>query len=35
MYRTLFAVAATLFVVTLAMNVVSNRVLGRFREVYE
>jgi phosphate transport system permease protein len=34
-YQTIFAVAALLFVVTFSMNVVSHRVLGRFREVYE
>ena len=34
-YRTIFAVAALLFVITLAMNVGANRILRRFREVYE
>ncbi len=34
-YRTLFAVSSALFVVTLAMNVLSQWVLARFREVYE
>lgn len=34
-YRSLFAVGMTLFVITLAMNVVSQRILGRFREAYE
>ena len=34
-YRTIFAVAFTLFLITLAMNVVSQVVLHRFREQYE
>ncbi len=34
-YQTIFAVAALLFAITLFMNVVANRVLRRFREVYE
>lgn len=34
-YRTLFAVAATLFVMTFALNVAANRVARRFREAYE
>ena len=34
-YRTLFAVAMTLFLITLAMNVMSQWVLSRFREEYE
>src|SRR5690606_16307825 len=34
-YRTIFAVGLTLFMVTLAVNVISNIVLRRFREVYE
>jgi phosphate transport system permease protein len=34
-YQTLFAVGMTLFVVTLAMNVLSQWVLARFREEYE
>lgn len=34
-YRSLFAVGMTLFVITLAMNVVSQRILTRFREAYE
>jgi len=33
-YRTLFAVAMTLFLITLAMNVVSQWFLARFREEY-
>ena len=34
-YRTLFAVAMTLFLITLAMNVMSQWVLARFREEYQ
>jgi len=34
-YQTIFAVGALLFAITLIMNVVANRVLRRFREVYE
>jgi phosphate transport system permease protein len=34
-YQTIFAVGALLFVITLAMNVIANRVLGHFREAYE
>ncbi len=34
-YRTIFAVGLTLFVVTLLVNIISNVVLRRFREVYE
>jgi phosphate transport system permease protein len=34
-YLSLFAVGATLFVITLAMNVASGLVLRRFREAYE
>lgn len=34
-YRTIFAVGLTLFAMTLTMNIVSNMVLKRFREVYE
>jgi phosphate transport system permease protein len=34
-YQTLFAVGMTLFLVTLAMNVLSQWVLARFREEYE
>jgi phosphate transport system permease protein len=34
-YQTLFAVAALLFAVTFTMNIISNRILRRFREVYE
>jgi phosphate transport system permease protein len=34
-YKTIFAVGATLFVATFAMNLVSIRLVRRFREVYE
>ena len=34
-YQTIFAVGLTLFAITLLMNIVSNVVLRRFREVYE
>jgi phosphate transport system permease protein len=34
-YRSLFAVGMTLFVITLSMNVLSQWVLSRFREAYE
>jgi len=34
-YHTIFAVGLTLFAITLAINLVSQRVLKRFREVYE
>ncbi len=34
-YRTIFAVGLVLFLVTLAMNMLSQRVTRRFREVYE
>ena len=34
-YKTIFAVGATLFVMTFVMNVVSIRLVRRFREVYE
>ena len=34
-YKTIFAVGATLFVLTLVMNIVSIRLVRRFREVYE
>lgn len=34
-YRTLFAVGMTLFLITLAMNVLSQWVLSRFREEYQ
>jgi phosphate transport system permease protein len=34
-YKTIFAVGATLFVITLLMNVVSIRLVRKYREVYE
>jgi phosphate transport system permease protein len=34
-YKTIFAVGATLFVATLAMNLLSIRLVRRYREVYE
>jgi phosphate transport system permease protein len=34
-YQTLFAVAALLFVITLLINVISQWILSRFREVYD
>jgi phosphate transport system permease protein len=34
-YRTIFAVGLTLFAITLLMNIISARVLRRFREEYE
>jgi phosphate transport system permease protein len=34
-YQTIFAVGALLFVITLGANVVANRVMNHFREVYE
>ncbi len=34
-YQTIFAVSALLFVITLCMNILSNNLLRRFREVYE
>jgi len=34
-FRTIFAVGMTLFVLTLAMNIVSQYLLHKFREVYE
>jgi phosphate transport system permease protein len=34
-FRTIFAVAMALFVMTLAMNIVSQYLLHRFREIYE
>ena len=34
-YQTLFAVAAVLFLITLALNIVANIVMKRFQEVYE
>ncbi len=34
-YKTIFAVASLLFLITLVSNIVANRILRRFREVYE
>ena len=34
-YQTIFAVGLVLFLITLAMNVLSQRITSRFREVYE
>jgi len=34
-YKTIFAVGALLFVITLGMNILSQKILGRYREVYE
>ncbi len=34
-YQTIFAVGMTLFLITLAINLVAQRVLARFREAYE
>jgi len=34
-YKTIFAVGATLFLMTLAMNVVAIRLVRKYREVYE
>lgn len=34
-YKTLFAVASLLFLITLTLNLIANRVLHRYREVYE
>ena len=34
-YKTIFAVGLTLFVLTLVMNIVSIRLVRKFREVYE
>jgi phosphate transport system permease protein len=34
-YQSIFAVGMLLFLITLAMNVIANRVLRRYREVYE
>jgi len=34
-YKTIFAVGLALFMVTLLMNIISNLVLSRYREVYE
>ena len=34
-YKTIFAVGATLFVMTLVMNLIAIRLVRRYREVYE
>ena len=34
-YKTIFAVGLTLFVMTLVMNIVSIRLVRKYREVYE
>jgi phosphate transport system permease protein len=34
-YKTIFAVGATLFVMTLVMNMISIRLVRRYREIYE
>jgi len=34
-YQTLFAVATLLFMITLIINIISQMILNRFREVYE
>jgi phosphate transport system permease protein len=34
-YQSLFAVGSTLFAITLAMNMASNRIVRRFRQVYQ
>jgi phosphate transport system permease protein len=34
-YNSLFAVGLTLFVITLILNLISNAIRGRFREVYQ
>ncbi len=34
-YKTIFAVGATLFVITLSLNIISTRIVRRFRERYE
>ena len=34
-YKTIFAVGAALFVMTLIMNIVSIRLVRKYREVYE
>lgn len=34
-YKTIFAVGALLFAITLGMNLLAHRILARFREVYE
>ncbi len=34
-YQTIFAVGMALFLITLAINLLAQQILGRFREVYE
>ena len=34
-YKTIFAVGATLFVMTFVMNIISIRLVRRYREIYE
>lgn len=34
-YQTIFAVASVLFVITFMMNIISNYIMNKFREVYE
>jgi phosphate transport system permease protein len=34
-YNSLFAIGLTLFVITLSLNILSQRIVRRFREVYE
>ena len=34
-YKTIFAVGATLFVITFVMNMISTRLVRKYREVYE
>ena len=34
-YKTIFAVGALLFVITLGMNVMAHKIMRRYREVYE
>ena len=34
-YNSLFAIALMLFILTLALNLISQRIIKRFREVYE
>jgi phosphate transport system permease protein len=34
-YNSLFAIGLMLFLITLALNVISNRIVSRYREIYE
>ena len=34
-YKTIFAVGSLLFVITFMLNMISNRIVRRYREVYE